>query len=272
VPAAGREASGSLRHWGRLAEYSLPASGVLIGILLVVGPFSATVIRSLLYWDADGAALSLRNFAALFSDPRFYQAVGNTALCGAGAAVTSCVLGFSLAWVVSRTDMPGRRWFEILNLVPFFLSPYVGAISWIYLAAPNSGILQRFFTGTLGISIDFPQIYSIGGVTWVLALFYTPYVYLFVIAPMRQMDGALEDAARVHGASFWYTLRHITIPLLLPAILSGALVVFVTSAGLFDVPLALAAPKGIRTMPTEISRWCSTHPTLAAPRPSAWSS
>jgi iron(III) transport system permease protein len=69
---------------------------------------------------------------------------------------------------------------------------------------------------------------------------------------MRQMDAALEDAARTHGASFWSTLRHITVPLLMPALMSGALVVFVTSAGLFDVPLALAATKGIRTMPTEI--------------------
>ena len=248
----GRDASRPRGCGGRLAEYSLPASGVVIGMLLVVGPFLATVIRSLLYWDGDGAALSLQNFAALLSDPRFYQAVGNTALCGVGATIISCILGFSLAWVVSRTDMPGRRSFEILNLVPFFLSPYVGAISWIYLAAPNSGILQTFLAGTLGTSIQLPLIYSIGGVTWVLALFYTPYVYLFVIAPMRQMDGALEDAARVHGASFWYTLRHITIPLLLPALLSSALVVFVTSAGLFDVPLAMAAPKGIRTMPTEI--------------------
>ena len=174
-------------------------------MLLVVGPFLATVIRSLLYWDGDGAALSLQNFAALLSDPRFYQAVGNTALCGVGATIISCILGFSLAWVVSRTDMPGRRSFEILNLVPFFLSPYVGAISWdLISAAPNSGILQTFLAGTLGIPSNSPLIYSIGGVTWVLSLFYTPYVYLFVIAPMRQMDGALEDAARVHGAVLVY--------------------------------------------------------------------
>jgi iron(III) transport system permease protein len=66
------------------------------------------------------------------------------------------------------------------------------------------------------------------------------------------MDAALEDAARVHGASFWYTLRHITIPLLAPALLSGALIVFVTSAGLFDIPLALASPRGIRMIPTEL--------------------
>jgi iron(III) transport system permease protein len=164
----------------------------------------------------------------------------------------SCVLGLSLAWVVSRTDMPGRRWFEIFNLVPFFLSPYVGAIAWVYLAAPHSGILSKLLADVFGLPGDIIPIYGIGGATFVLSLFYTPYVYLFVIAPMRQMDPALEDAARVHGAGFWTTLRLVTIPLLLPALLSAALIVLVTSAGLFDVPLALASPRGIRTMPTEI--------------------
>ena len=117
------------RPFGRVLETWLPWIGVTIGILLVLGPFLATVIRSLLFWDADGGRLSLQNFATLFHDPRFYQAVGNTLLGGAGATVLSCLLGFALAWIVSRTDMPGRRWFEILNLVPFFLSPYVGAIA-----------------------------------------------------------------------------------------------------------------------------------------------
>jgi iron(III) transport system permease protein len=250
MPAA--PASQRTHRFRRFAEIGLPATAVIIGMLLVIGPFLATVIRSLLYFDRNGGGLSLQNFAGLFSDARFYQAVGNTLIAGAGATVISCVLGFSLAWVVSRTDMPGRRWFEIFNLVPFFLSPYVGAISWIYLAAPNSGLIQRYLSDYLGVSANWLPLYSLGGVIWVLALFYTPYVYLFVIAPMRQMDAALEDAARVHGASFWFTLRTITIPLLFPALMSGALIVFVTSAGLFDVPLALAAPKGIRTMPTEI--------------------
>ena len=234
-----------------MLETALPLAGVIVGILLVLGPFLATAIRSLLFWDAGGGHLSLQNFDAPFQDARFYQAVGNTLLAGAGATVLSCLLGFTLAWIVSRTDLPGRRWFEILNLVPFFLSPYVGAVAGSISPRPTAGCC-RHWLGALGISLDFIRIYSIGGVIWVLALFYTPYVYLFVIAPMRQMDAALEDAARVHGASFWYTLRHVTIPLLMPSLLSGALVVFVTSAGLFDVPLALAATRGIRTMPTEI--------------------
>jgi len=78
----------------------------------------------------------------------------------------------------------------------------------------------------------------------VLSLFYTPYVYLFIIAPMRQMDPALEDAARVHGAGFWTTLRHITLPLLHPALISGALVVFVTSAGCSTCRSRSPPPRG----------------------------
>jgi iron(III) transport system permease protein len=247
--SAPAKASGRL---GRLAQVWVPLAGVAVGMLLILGPFIATIVRSLLVFEGDNPSLSLANFTTVFFDPKFYQAVGNTLLCGVGAAIVSTILGFTLAWIVARTDLRGRGAFEVLNLVPFFLSPYVGAVSWIYLLAPNSGLLQHLSRDLFGFSLDWLKIYSIGGVIWILSLFYTPYVYLFVIGPMRQMDAALEDAARVHGASFFYTMRKITIPLLMPALMSGALVVFVTSAGLFDVPLALASPRGIRTMPTEI--------------------
>jgi iron(III) transport system permease protein len=242
------------RRSSRALQVGLPAFGVLAGIVLVAGPFLATLIRSLLYWSPDGASVSvsLQNFTALLSDPRFHEAALNTLICGVGATIFSTLLGLSLAWVVSRTDMPGRSWFEIGNMIPFFLSPYVGAEAWSYLASPNSGILQKASLDYFGVSLQFVNIFSLGGVIWVLSLFYAPYVYLLVISPLRRMDAALEDAARVHGASFWYTVRHITVPLLMPALLSGATVVFVTSAGLFDVPFALAATRGIRTVPTEI--------------------
>lgn len=240
------------RRPGLPAGVWMPLVGVAIGIALTIGPFITTLVSAFLSGKADGGFLTLHHFHQLLANPHFYQAAGNTLLAGFGATVMSCVLGFSLAWVVTRTDMPGRGFFSVINLVPFFLSPYVGAVSWIYLAAPNSGLMWNLLNDWFGIAPSFINIYSLGGVIWVLGLFYTPYVYLFLISPLRQMDAALEDAGRVHGASFWYTMRHITVPLLMPALLSGALVVFVTSAGLFDVPLALATPSGIRTMPTEI--------------------
>src|SRR5688572_18559789 len=78
-------------------EILLPAIGVVAGMLLILGPFLATIIRSLLYWDASGVSLSLANFVGLFNDSRFYQAVGNTLIAGTGATIVSCLLGFSLA-------------------------------------------------------------------------------------------------------------------------------------------------------------------------------
>jgi len=233
-------------------QIGLPMGGVAAGILLIAGPFLATVVRSLLAWDGESPSLSLNNFVRLFTDPRFADAIVNTLIAGGCTTVLSMALGFTLAWLVARTDMPGRAWFETGNLIPFFLSPYVGALSWIYLLAPHGGLIPWIARTQFGLTMEWLNIYSVPGVIWVLTLFYTPYVYLFVIAPLRQMDAAFEDAARVHGASFWYTLRHITLPLVLPALLSAALIVFVTSAGLFDVPLALGSPRGIRFMPTEI--------------------
>ncbi len=226
----------------------LPGLAVLIGVILVAGPFVATIVRSLIAEPAD--SVSLQNFAALFGDPRFRAAVVHTLMTGTGATILSCIFALGLAWIVARTDVPGKEWFDTLNVVPFFLSPYVGAMSWIGLAAPNEGLLNHFISSYL--SDEFFNIYSLWGVTWVLSLFYTPYVYLFLIGPMRRMDPALEDAARVHGAGFWSTTRYVTAPLMLPALLSGALIVFVTSSGLFDVPLALASPGAIHTIPTRV--------------------
>jgi iron(III) transport system permease protein len=237
---------------GRWAQVWLPAAGVGIGVALIAGPFLATVIRSLLIWTDNSPGLSFGNFVNLFTDPRFATAAMNTLIAGVCTTILSLLLGFTLAYLVSRTDLPGRRWFETANLIPFFLSPYVGAISWIYLLAPHGGLLPSLAESWFNVSLVWLNIYSVPGVIWVLTLFYTPYVYLFVIPPLREMDAAFEDAARVHGASFCYTIRNITLPLVQPALLSSALIVFVTSAGLFDVPLALASPRGIRFMPTEI--------------------
>ena len=228
-------------------QFLLPGLAVLIGVALVASPFLATVVRSVLAGPEGELALSLRNFAVLFQDQRFYRALGVTVVTGLAATVLSCFFGLALAWIVARTDTPGRGWFDTLNLVPFFLSPFVGAVSWTYLAAPNAGLLNHVVRAYLGGPGDLFNIFSVGGVIWVLALFYTPYVYLFVIGPMRRMDPALEDAARVHGAGFLHTVRHVTAPLMLPALVTKT-----TRAGLFDVPLALASPRAIHTIPTTV--------------------
>jgi iron(III) transport system permease protein len=233
---------------------AIPIIAVVAGLLLVAFPILGTLLRSLNAEDNAWTHFTLANYAAMFNDPAIRQGALNTLITGFCVTIFASLIGCALAWIIARTDVPGRNTFEILNLIPFFFSPYVGAMSWLYLAAPNSGIIPKQLAAWLGTSVTLPNIYSVGGVVWVLSLFYAPYVYLFVIGPMRSMDGALEDAARVHGAGFWTTTRRITMPLLAPALISGALVVFVTSGGLFDVPMSIAAPKNINMIPTDIFR------------------
>lgn len=234
----------------RHIERWTPGLAIALGVLLATIPVAATIFRSLTIDGSD--ALTFLNYQRLFTDPRAHLAARNTLLIGISVTLGSGILGFLLAWIVSRTEIPGRKAFELLNLVPFFTSPYVGAMAWQYLTAPNSGLLVHLARNWFGIDLSFLRINSISGVIWVLVLFYTPFIYLFVIGPMRNLNGALEDAARVHGLGFIDTMRRITLPLLAPAMLSGAIVVFVTSAGLFDVPVILATPYAIPTVPALI--------------------
>src|SRR5260370_34994351 len=116
-------------------------------------------------------------------DARFQDAALNTLICGAGATVVSCRLGVTLAWIVSRTDVPGKSWFEVGNLIPFFLSPYVGAEAWSYLGSPNSGILQKFLYDYFGVTAGLPTLFKPGRVLWVRPLFSTPPVYVLGVPP-----------------------------------------------------------------------------------------
>ena len=234
----------------RRIERWTPGLAVAVGLILAVVPVATTVLRSLMVDGAD--VLSFINYQKLFADPRAHVAARNTLVIGVCVTIASGLLGFLLAWIVSRTDIPGRKSFELLNLVPFFTSPYVGAMAWQYLTAPNSGLLVHLARNWLGVDLSFLRINSVSGVIFVLVLFYTPFIYLFVIGPLRNLNGALEDAARVHGLGFIDTMRRVTLPLLAPALLSGAIVVFVTSAGLFDVPVILATPYSIPTVPALI--------------------
>ncbi len=258
--AGDRAEAGDVRSGGSLSRLlapvmrAIPIIAVVAGLLLVASPIFTTLLRSIIAEDNHWTSFTAANFTSLLADKAVRQGAVNTVITGLCVTLIASFIGVTLAWIIARTDVPGRRTFEILNLVPFFFSPYVGAMSWLYLAAPNSGIIPKQLAAWFGGPIAMPNIYSVGGVIWVLSLFYAPYIYLFVIGPMRSMDGALEDAARVHGAGFWTTTRRITLPLLAPSLISGSLVVFVTSGGLFDVPMSIAAPKNINMIPTDIFR------------------
>src|SRR5205823_9653138 len=105
-----------------------------------------------------------------------------------------------------------------------FLSPYVGAIAWTYLIAPRSGLLNNLLR-LVGIDNDPLDPYNMWGIIWVQALFFMPFTYLFTVAPLRRMDATLEEAARMAGCGVLQTARRVTLPVILPGLLSGAIIV-----------------------------------------------
>lgn len=242
--------AGDRPRWLSVEAIVLGLTALLV-VFLVMYPLTILLVSTLRV-DIFGQASywTIENFAWLATPP-ILSSIANTIVVSTGATLLATVVGVALAWLSARTNMPGRRVLEPLNLVPFFLSPYVGAIAWTYLTAPRSGLLNNLLRN-VGIANDPLTPYNLGGIVWVLALFFVPYIYLFVVAPLRRMDASLEEAARTAGCNVVQTALKVTLPVVAPGILSGMIIVFVSAAGEFGVPLALGHPTGTETLTTQI--------------------
>ena len=223
--------------------------GAAVILPLVTLFISSFKVLDPLGWDTTWG---FGNYVTLVTDRVIPKAFLNTLIISSGTTVLATTLGVSLAWINARTNCPGRDYLEPYNLVPFFLSPFVGAIAWHNLGEPQTGLLNGWARDIFGIEGYILNVDNIWGVIWVTGIFFAPLVYLFVVGSLRRMDPSLEDSARTTGAGLLRTTMTVTLPLVMPGILSGAIIVFVTSAGEFGVPFKLSAPYGWETLTTQI--------------------
>ena len=246
----------SISRWRSLFTQESIATAVvsLVVAAAVLLPLATLVVSSFLVLDDLGfdTTWGLANYRALIYDPVIPGAFFNTLLICTGATILATFMGVSLAWINARTNCPWREKLEPFNLIPFFLSPFVGAIAWHNLAAPKTGLLNALARNWFGVQDYILNVDNIYGVIWVTGIFFTPLVYLFVVGSLRRMDPSLEDSARTTGAGLLRTTLTVTLPLVAPGILSGAIIVFVTTAGEFGVPFKLSAPYGWETLTTQI--------------------
>lgn len=237
----------------------------LIYAILVVTVIYPLIVIFLEAMSSKEGGLAASSIINVLSTPLVIKALKTTLITSTASVSIAAAVGVTLAWFVARTDMPGKRLFDPLNMLPFYLSSVVGALSWQAIAAPRSGLLNTLLSPIFGGPVF--NIYSVGGMVVVLALFYTPYVYLFTLGSLQSMDPALEDAARISGASIMQTAVLVTLPLSAPAILSACILVFVTSAGVFGVPLLLGSPGREHTLSTliynSIIAYPADYPTAA---------
>jgi iron(III) transport system permease protein len=220
-------------------------------IALIVLPLSWLAIYSVSGRDGH---LTLQNFVTLFSDPDFLDPLLTTAIIATTSAVICCIIAAPIGWLVSRTDMPGRQFIRALVTASFVTPPFLGAVAWELLAAPNSGLLNQLFRLVTGAEADehLFNIYSLTGIIFVISCYTFPFVFVLVANALDNMPGELEDASAILGGKAWTTARRITIPLALPALVAGALIAFLQAMTLFGSPAILALPAGFHTMTTKI--------------------
>ena len=220
-------------------------------IVLIVLPLSWLLVYSV----TDKANHpTLQNFVTLFTDPDFLDPLLTTAIIAISSALICCAVAAPMGWLVSRTDMPARQFIRALVTASFVTPPFLGAVAWELLAAPNSGLLNQLFRLVTGAESDdhLFNIYSMGGIIFVISCYTFPFVFVLVANALDNMPGELEDASAILGGKAWTTARRITIPLALPALVAGALIAFLQAMTLFGSPAILALPAGFHTMTTKI--------------------
>ena len=221
---------------------------VLLLVYFVILPMGVLLFDSV--WQ-DGA-LNFENYAEVYSMDVNWKALTNTVELSLLVMIASVVITFPLAWLVGRTDLPGKKGFRTLLVSSYMIPPYVGAIAWTQLLNPSVGYLNEILKWLFGLETAPFDIYTFGGLAWVLTLFYSPFAFITISRAMEKMDPTLEEAARVSGASPLRTLVDVTMPLMAPSILAGGLLVFIAAGSCFGIPSIVGMPGNIEVLTTRI--------------------
>lgn len=187
------------------------------------------------------SVLAGEHYQEFFSKPYYYRALSNSLWLSVGATVISLIVGVPLAVLVTRYQIPFKGLIRISAVLSLLSPPFVGAYAWIILLG-RAGLVQRI-PGVEGFSI-----YGFGGVLFVFVLHHFAYIFLLTAAALRSVDPALEEAAESMGSPPWRSLVTVTLPLVIPSIAAGALLVFVTTLADFGTPMLIG--EGMRTLPT----------------------
>lgn len=193
-------------------------------------------------------------FQRLYTYQMNLGALKNTLIAATVTMVLGTLIAFPLAWLVGRTNLLGKKFFRSLFVLTYMVPPYVGAMAWLRLLNPNVGTMNQFFRMIFGLG-DTPgplNIYTLGGLIWVLTTFYYPYAFITISRAMEKMDPSLEEASRISGASPLLTVFRVTLPMMTPSLIAGALLVFVAAMSCYGIPSIIGAPGKVHTVTTRI--------------------
>jgi iron(III) transport system permease protein len=228
-------------------EHVALAAAALALLVLVVLPLASLAWGSV---TADGRP-TLEHFRRALGSRLYLQALWNSLVLGGWTALLSVAIGLPLAWAVSRTDVPGKRFLHVTATVAYLTPPFLTAIAFVNLFSPNAGLVNRFVRDVLGLPWLTFDVFSMAGLVLVTVP-HAFFVYLLAASALESVDASMEESAQILGASRWRTVAAITGPLVAPAILSGALIAFVNAIALFGSQAIIGLPGRVFTLPTRI--------------------
>lgn len=234
------------------------AAAAAVLLFMVAVPLGWLLLSSV--QDDFSGALTLENYARAFTRAIYLRPILNSFIMALAVAVIAVAVGTPLAWLVSRTDMPGRALVRALVLAAFVTPSFLGANAWIFLAAPNSGWLNRIWLALGAGAGPLFNVYSLQGAIFVISLYSIPYAFTFVSGTLDQMSAELEDAATTLGSGALRTTLQITLPLAMPAIAAGFIMSFLEAISLFGAPAFLLIPARQQVVTTQLYLFFSQFP------------
>ena len=228
--------------------------------LFIVYPFYTIITKSVFSDKVEG--ITLYNFIRFFSKKYYYEPLIRSIVVCSTTVLTSLLIGVPIAYVLTRYNVPGKTLVHILIIMSLMSPPFIGAYSWIVLAG-RQGIVTKLIT-SMGLTA--PTIYGKGGIIFVFTLHLFPYIYLYTSGAMNSIDASLEEAAENLGMNKLKRIWTVTLPVVLPSILAGCVMVFMTCLADFGTPMLMG--EGYTVLPVlvynEYMSESATNPYMAS--------
>jgi iron(III) transport system permease protein len=196
--------------------------------------------------------LNVNNYLRVFADKDIWPMLSNSLVYAGGSALLGTGLGALLAWIVARTNTPGKGLVELMPLYPLLMPPIMKNIAWILLLAPKSGILNGMLDQFLGITYPVFNAFSMAGMIWTFGIACVPLGYLFLLPVFLSFDPSLEESAYIAGSRPVHTMLKITFPLALPAFISAFVLNFLRALRSFETPVLQGTPGNIKVFVSRV--------------------
>lgn len=236
------------------ASMSPLAFGMISLLLLLMVPAVIYLVQSSLYetnFDGSFGAFTLRHYLDLFANDRFLRNFVNASLYASGSAAVAICLGVVQAWIVERTNTPGRSFVLIISIISLGVPSVLYTISFLFLLG-KAGPLNQFLMWMTGSATPVINIYSLWGMIVIEGIEFSPLAFLLLSSVFKSNDAAFEEASMMSGAGIITTFRRITLKLAMPGILALLILIFIRAFESFETPALVGRPGGVSVLTTDI--------------------